>query len=506
MCPTCACLGRPRIFGERSARFRALAPGHAAGDWLFALAGLCDAQHEAAMSSQPALAVIVARMLGAAWPARAKSALARLAAVDAGEAAGWAAAMRGEEGELPEPAAAPFVGAALQVEHTLQAERVDMAEVQRSRADCPVCAMPAVAGVVQGDDRVRYLTCSLCATAWHRTRVECATCGAPGKVSYFTIESSERERREGRSLRRVRHVHQALLPRGAPGRRPDRRRRGDLGARSLDGRGGLRARRNELVPRALSVERAGARLPGNPRRPLWYDLLVPSKCVWAALSAVIALLCLGCSDDVRLLGTWTRVAPDPAPVAVTLPGEVRQGATIDDARATIETVATLPPEWRGKPVTLAIPEFEGDVTLYVNGRLARMPGGLAVGEGAAIDPHGDTAMVAGTPPASPLALTQAGSLLGTPVYMAPELAEGARDATPAADMWAFGVMAYQLMTGVVPFTVPPVLDVIARRAWRAPAALDEERHGAGVATLVERCLSAVPQERPTADECVAGLA
>jgi FdhE protein len=35
---------------------------------------------------------------------------------------------------------------------------------------------------------VRYLTCSVCASSWHRTRVECATCGAPGKVSYFAID------------------------------------------------------------------------------------------------------------------------------------------------------------------------------------------------------------------------------------------------------------------------------------------------------------------------------
>jgi len=51
-----------------------------------------------------------------------------------------------------------------------------------------VCASPAVAGVVTGDDKVRYLSCSLCASAWHRVRVQCATCGSPSEVSYYSIE------------------------------------------------------------------------------------------------------------------------------------------------------------------------------------------------------------------------------------------------------------------------------------------------------------------------------
>ena len=134
--------------------------------------------------------------------------------------------------------------------------------------------------------------------------------------------------------------------------------------------------------------------------------------------------------------------------------------------------------------------------------IARIADALPGGDDTAIDPNADTAMLAGAAGAG--ALTAAGSLLGTPIYMAPELAHGARDAKPAADLWAFGVIAYQLIAGSLPFPAPPVFDVIARRPWRAAPALDE-RCGAAVVALVARCLSATPESRPTAEECVAAL-
>jgi serine/threonine protein kinase len=46
-------------------------------------------------------------------------------------------------------------------------------------------------------------------------------------------------------------------------------------------------------------------------------------------------------------------------------------------------------------------------------------------------------------------ITQTGCLIGTPEYMAPELAEG--EATPRSDIYAVGVVLYQMLTGQVPF-------------------------------------------------------
>ena len=49
-------------------------------------------------------------------------------------------------------------------------------------------------------------------------------------------------------------------------------------------------------------------------------------------------------------------------------------------------------------------------------------------------------------------LTAEGSVLGSPGYMAPEQAMGERDVDAQADVWAFCVVLYELITGLVPFS------------------------------------------------------
>ena len=58
-------------------------------------------------------------------------------------------------------------------------------------------------------------------------------------------------------------------------------------------------------------------------------------------------------------------------------------------------------------------------------------------------------------------LTQAGVGIGTPEYMAPEQAQGRAD--PRSDLYALGVMVYQMLTGQVPFTGNTTVEVLMKR-------------------------------------------
>jgi TonB family protein len=58
-------------------------------------------------------------------------------------------------------------------------------------------------------------------------------------------------------------------------------------------------------------------------------------------------------------------------------------------------------------------------------------------------------------------------MMGTPGYMAPEQVMG-RDAGPAADLWALGVVAFELVTGELPFTGETALAVALKRLSEPP--------------------------------------
>ena len=48
------------------------------------------------------------------------------------------------------------------------------------------------------------------------------------------------------------------------------------------------------------------------------------------------------------------------------------------------------------------------------------------------------------------AKTKTGALMGTPYYMAPEQARGAKELDARADLWSLGVIAYRCVSGVLP--------------------------------------------------------
>ncbi|MFO0573395.1 MAG: protein kinase [Polyangia bacterium] len=98
-------------------------------------------------------------------------------------------------------------------------------------------------------------------------------------------------------------------------------------------------------------------------------------------------------------------------------------------------------------------------------------------------------------------LTLPGTLLGTPLYMAPELRGGAQLARPASDVFSFGVLAYEVLTGTLPFEQPPLLwaELGITELTYVPLARLCPGLEPTLASLLEDCLRLDPARRPTTD-------
>ena len=95
------------------------------------------------------------------------------------------------------------------------------------------------------------------------------------------------------------------------------------------------------------------------------------------------------------------------------------------------------------------------------------------------------------------ALTLPGTPMGTPRYMAPEQYEG-RDLTPAADVYSLGVILYEMLTGMAPFTGATPLE-IALKHQNEPLRLPREIVAAipeDVERVVLHALEKQPEARP----------
>jgi serine/threonine-protein kinase len=100
-------------------------------------------------------------------------------------------------------------------------------------------------------------------------------------------------------------------------------------------------------------------------------------------------------------------------------------------------------------------------------------------------------------------VTSAGIAIGTPAYMAPEQLAGDPTADHRMDIYAVGLLAYELVTGVSPFTGPSPRETLAAQLTRDPKPLHEISAGIprSLSALIMRCLAKDPAQRPqTADE------
>ncbi len=212
-------------FADRARRLATLAPGHALDEFLRFTAALSQTQHEA-YCQMPAVALPAAEVLDlcrahampplnaanlerdpqwraalrhildqtlAAAPASARDVIERVSRLDDAALESLASTLLRQDAVEFDRAAAPFVGAALQVYWHRLAASLSPQDVGRpeSAAVCPVCGSPPVASRVHvgTEHGLRYLSCALCGSEWNVVRIKCSSCASTKGIAYYGIES-----------------------------------------------------------------------------------------------------------------------------------------------------------------------------------------------------------------------------------------------------------------------------------------------------------------------------
>ncbi|HEY3933784.1 MAG TPA: serine/threonine-protein kinase [Gemmatimonadales bacterium] len=100
--------------------------------------------------------------------------------------------------------------------------------------------------------------------------------------------------------------------------------------------------------------------------------------------------------------------------------------------------------------------------------------------------------------------TTSGMAIGTPAYMAPEQLAADPEADQRVDIYAVGLLAYELLSGASPFAAPSPTATMTAQLTRIPSPLHELRPEVPEAfsRLVQHCLAKSPEDRPPNAEAV----
>lgn len=215
------------LYTRRAERLRALAEGHAFGDYLLFVASLVDAQAntlkrhpftgdltqtlaDAAEKGETPLSVhhfkrdahwhtLLDSIITELKPSASEHIAAVLNAIDALSAdereAMADALFKGDYASVGSDKAI-FIWAALslywsQMAHSLPGKA--KADYGENRQFCPVCESAPVGSMIHigTEQGLRYLHCGLCETDWHMVRIKCSNCEKGDKLNYWSLDTEQ---------------------------------------------------------------------------------------------------------------------------------------------------------------------------------------------------------------------------------------------------------------------------------------------------------------------------
>jgi serine/threonine protein kinase len=103
-------------------------------------------------------------------------------------------------------------------------------------------------------------------------------------------------------------------------------------------------------------------------------------------------------------------------------------------------------------------------------------------------------------------ITRTGNIIGTPAYMSPEQAQS-HPLSPATDVYALGVLAFEMVAGRVPFTADTAISLLMKHVTEPPPPIVDLVSGVprSLMDLIERMLEKSPARRPQNGKEVARL-